>query len=241
MDQIYSRAKSVQICIYVEGNRFRNDFLRYTRLLFRWLQTDAGEEIPSINLSQTLQHLTPFSYFGRVWVIQEVALARAAYLHVNELKLLLTSGIIDRMGHLSKRMGYKLPTVLRLKPGKRVAADLPTCLQAGLACKATDERDQVFAVLSLMEPYARSLIEVDYSLGLEQVYTNVIIAIITIRNDLDILSHIGIHYVRLQEDWRTFSCLDIGRFRTYLFLDSNHASGSDDHRLPCFDADSVGL
>ncbi|KAF7672217.1 het-domain-containing [Alternaria burnsii] len=62
-----------------------------------------------------------------------------------------------------------------------------------MKCNATDPRDEVYAVLSLMEPQARSLIPVDYSLDLDVVWRNAIAAIIITQGNLDILSHVGVY------------------------------------------------
>ena len=100
-------------------------------------------------------------------IIQEVALAREVCLHVNNNVLLLDSAVMDRMESLRKQNRLRIPSALKWSTCRTIEAGIVACLQAAMKCNATDPRDEVYAVLSLMEPQARSLIPVDYSLDLD--------------------------------------------------------------------------
>ena len=117
-----------------------------------------------------MQQLFSTRYFSRVWVIQEVALARVAYLIVNDEELLLTSTVLDRLSLLCAESRHcKLPGVFERLLVQDTRPEVLSCLYTGWQCLATDRRDCVFAVLSLMPPEIRSLIPVDYSMSLKAV------------------------------------------------------------------------
>ncbi|KAF1834473.1 hypothetical protein BDW02DRAFT_498165 [Decorospora gaudefroyi] len=210
MSLIYSRARSVRICIQERSSPAR--LLAYSQL-FKWLQ---GVDVEDSREFQTLQRFVSLRYFRRVWVIQEVALANLAYLLFNDEELLLTGIVMERLKLLCITHEFELPGALRWNFGQTGGADVLTCIYAGMNCNATDARDKIFAVLSLMEPHARSLIPVDYSLSLESVYTNTILAIMTTERNLQILFYASIGPSLSAEDWRTVPCMDMQRFQQYL-------------------------
>jgi hypothetical protein len=174
MTQIYSNAVSVRICI--------DDLeLEHYGPLFEWLQNPNSRTEPAV---PNLEDLISLRYFQRVWVIQEVALARTAYLHVNDGELLFSSAI---MRYIQSK--HRAEGVLSWDTSFKVKADLLTCLRAGMSGQCTDPKDKVYAVLGLMEPVARSLIPINYSLKVEELYAHVAIAIIKIYKKMDILRY----------------------------------------------------
>ena len=195
MDQIYSNARSVRICI--QDSSLTASLRDYNRL-FSWLRCRRPENYAGIqtSLCSDLRHLLSLRYFRRVWVIQEVALAQEVCLHVNNNALLLDSAVMDRMESFRKQNRLRIPSALKWSTCRTIEAGIVACLQAAMECNATDPRDEVYAVLSLMEPQARSLIPVDYSLDLDVVWSNAIAAIIITRGNLDILSHVGVYQHR---------------------------------------------
>jgi hypothetical protein len=54
--------------------------------------------------------------------------------------------------------------------------------------KSTDPRDKVFAVLGLVSPHAQELLNIDYDLGVPQLYTKVAVLMLSLTNKLDFLS-----------------------------------------------------
>jgi hypothetical protein len=71
MGRIYSQAQSVRICIQIEP--FLAQLFDY-RSLFTWLQSESTEGV--LRATSIAAALISSRYFTRVWVIQEVALAR---------------------------------------------------------------------------------------------------------------------------------------------------------------------
>jgi hypothetical protein len=211
MGLIFSGARSVRICVHDSS---RSDYNQLTR----WLCGPIASNCEHLeeSLTRSVMNLVSLRYFSRAWVIQEIALSRAAYLLVNDQELLLTSTIMDRLTVLCRRISGKVPSVLRWYPGRHVEIDIVTCLDAGMSCNVTDPRDRVFAVLSLMNFQARSLISADYSLDHSLVYTNAIVAIIITRQTLEILLYASINNTSSSEDWRTRSCFDLEQLQSYL-------------------------
>jgi hypothetical protein len=186
MTEIYKQAVNVRICIEDLQPRPSVDHPvprhRDYEPLFEWLQK------PSKAISKPrprgLKHLISLRYFKRVWVIQEVALAKSVYLHVNDREMLFSRAIL-------RYIQSKYPTggVLSWDTSFKVKADLLTCLRAGLSGQCTDPKDKVYAVLGLMEPVARSLIPINYSLKVEELYAHVAIAVIKIYKEMNILRY----------------------------------------------------
>ena len=174
MTQIYTQAVNVRICI--EDTRQSPDY----GPLFKWLQDPSNSGTEPVFPS--LGHLISLRYFQRVWVIQEVALARVAYLHVNDREVLFSSAILRYI-----QSEYPTRGVLSWDTSFKVKADLLTCLRAGLGGHCTDPKDKVYAVLGLMEPVARSSIPINYSLTIEELYAYVNIAIVRVYKIMDIL------------------------------------------------------
>ncbi|CAN9325885.1 unnamed protein product [Alternaria alternata] len=212
MDSIYSKARSVCICI---PNPWLPAYQTDYGPLFRWLREDIPDtqEDTKQALFMEMQQLFSTRYFSRVWVIQEVALARVVHLTVCDEELELTLTVMDRLRLLcAESRDYKLPGVLGRLFVQELRADVLACLYTGWKCHATDRRDCVFAVLSLMPPEIRSLIPVDYSLDLGAVFANAIVAIIVTQQNLDILSHVKC----LSVHWLTYPAFDIDDYGGYL-------------------------
>ena len=215
MDLIYTNARAVYSCI---------DHPADCSNLFRWLRRENPQDYRETSAWKDLTRLFSLRYFTRVWVIQEVALARLAYLVVNIDVLPLTAAVIERMKKTYD--DHELPSILRWSLGRKTRLGIVSCLHTSHSSHATDPRDRVYAVMGLMEDKARSLIPVDYTLDLQVVYSNVIAAIITVRRDLGILLYSKIDHRKNSvdwrtedlrtEDWRTEACMDMTAFGWYL-------------------------
>jgi hypothetical protein len=210
----------------------------YGRLI-RWLRTglpDTPEDVKE-TLFTDMQQLFSTRYFSRVWVIQEVALARVAYLIVNDEELLLTSTVLDRLSLLCAESRHcKLPGVFERLLVQDTRPEVLSCLYTGWQCLATDRRDCVFAVLSLMPPEIRSLIPVDYSMSLKAVIANAVVAIIATQRNLDILSLVKSPLV----ESFTSGVTDLEGFGIYLAWSVNGRNSSHYRLLPVFEGQQIG-
>jgi hypothetical protein len=182
--------------------------------LFDWLRTDKvyqpGGSLPFLG---KVTRLLSSRYFCRVWIIQEVALARAALLHVNNDSVLLSQSFLQRLWDLCAHHHVKVPKVLRLVPGEKRETDLLGWLAATVECKSTEPQDKVYAIRSLTDPETRDLVPIDYALKPHQVFANALAAIIKHRKSLAVLSYVRL---REEEDTRTATALSSTRFWDYL-------------------------
>lgn len=124
-----------------------------------------------------------------MWVVQEVVLARALLLHVNE-NILREDGKIFRPGHDFRHVLIR-PTIgtwADLLCG-HVSLGTFTLLHLALVrCASSEPRDRVFAITSLLPPNLRSIIPINYAAHLSSVLIDAIVACIVERGNLSILS-----------------------------------------------------
>lgn len=191
MARIYRGAQNVIISIpdlrleWAEVSIPRDSF----KSLFAWLHgssTTNGSELAA------LKYLLNSRYFQRVWTIQEVALARNVILCVNDEITELSFMVLDRI-----RSIQDVPAALRWNPGLASETDVLSCLRAGIETHCSDERDKVYGILSLMEPQARHFIPVDYSLDLNTIYTNALLAVIATHGTFELLTYALLEHPRL--------------------------------------------
>lgn len=229
MDRIFSLAWRVIMCIQDERPSTSIDYSK----LFEILRTRKNAT-PSIVL--TVDRLLNARYFTRVWIIQEVALARSAWLRINEQELLLSRSTLETLKSICSEHNFPIPSVLRWIPGEKSQYDIVTCLASGIESQATDPRDKVFALLSLMEPRARALLPVDYSLDVSCVHAYAMIAIITTQRSLDVLRYVDCRtQLSLEHALKTkcrqyvhFETKDTGRWRSTIGVHKlDHLVGGD--------------
>ena len=171
MDQIYERAMHVHVCI--EDRRF--DYSKLMRSL--------AHRLPSGFPYDQLEKLYQCRYFSCVWVLQEIALAKAVTLHVNNSHLDLTHGLISVL----RATSISLPTSLQVVGTLNSGILLKDALKSSLTANCSDPRDRVYAILSLLSVSERKWIAVDYSLSTEEVFINAILVCITTTSDLNML------------------------------------------------------
>jgi hypothetical protein len=171
MDRIYERAMHVHVCI--EDRRYD-----YSKLM-RWLAHRLTSGFPYDQLEKLYQ----CRYFSRVWVLQEIALAQAVTLHVNNSHLDLTHGLISSL----RAMSISLPASLQAVGTLNRGILLKDALKGSLTAACSDPRDKVYAILSLLSASERKWIALDYSLSTEEVFINAILVCITTAGSLNML------------------------------------------------------
>jgi hypothetical protein len=128
----------------------------------------------------------------RIWVLQEVALARVALLVIGNETLPWTFGLTGLLLRLYTgiRKGLTPPSVFNWAPGSvRNHPDLLDVLYRSRNCSASDPRDKVFAMLGLVDRKYQQLIPVDYSETAAQVFTKVAKYLIMHEKRIDIIPH----------------------------------------------------
>jgi hypothetical protein len=122
--------------------------------------------------------------------LQEVILARAANLHVNDRRITFPEKTIKQ---LQKKLNW-----LRLVPSVNLPrwanllerdSSIVSCLRTSLDSAASDPRDKVFAIAGLLKPHIRAMITIDYMLPVEDVFTQAVIVCIVERGDLELLRY----------------------------------------------------
>lgn len=152
------------------------------------------EHIPSLWTS--IESLLNRPWFKRLWIWQEVRLAR--------------NGAVILCGNetMQWEVFRKATWCIGLKPGSwssefhklalRVSdicyysgplSSLANILQKTKDCQYSDPRDRVFAILNLTHRYDVTGLEADYSKSTEEVFQSVILNYLSTRGTLDILSH----------------------------------------------------
>jgi hypothetical protein len=209
MGRIYAQADIVIAWLGEGGDDGTNLALRFLEVLKdelvngdersrRLLLNDPASDV----MWDAVGNMFRLPYWSRVWIVQEVLLAQnpvlccgadsCAWEFVQLLLLKLGTRAITILS-ASAREALLYPvtdlarTLARLYDarfsGKRMA--LMNCLVLGRQRGATDARDYVYGVLSLVEDCG---IVPDYLLTMEEVYTNLVPYMIETDGNLDILS-----------------------------------------------------
>jgi hypothetical protein len=186
MDKIYRTASSVEICITDPSQCYRKALWLLARERWVYIQTCKGSQYDD-HIAQ-LAALFERRYFQRVWVLQEVLLARTTRLHVNEEVIPLDKWTFEHL----HRFCLSSPTIIPKLPLWSAIwtwkTDLVTCLHTTMEAASTDPRDRVFAITSLLKPRVRDMITIDYSSTLQDVLIDAVTACIADSGSLEILS-----------------------------------------------------
>lgn len=148
-------------------------------------------------LQVQVKELLSLRWFHRVWVIQEVALSRAALLMTENDEVILDGETVTRLQDIRRKKlednfatvrghnDLSLPGPLLWMPGWRELQrpDLLECLLATQDCSESDPRDKVYGILNLLDDEAQSLIQVDYALDILTVYMHATVSTIIQRRD----------------------------------------------------------
>lgn len=208
-----------------------------SRISQKWAESNTDrmlfnlQESPDLLIQADWLALGQFmnrSYWDRLWIKQELALARfdtpmlcgkdvlawgqlhdtiwsAAYsslAYVEELvrQDLVSHGIAtpsSRDDPLRRKQIYQLSVLqYKIRDAKTIAEKdgslmhrLPAVLDLSRVSKATEDRDKVFGITSLLPSIITSQLKIDYEMEVNQVYKDLTIAIIESTQKLDILDH----------------------------------------------------
>ncbi|OHF01210.1 heterokaryon incompatibility protein [Colletotrichum orchidophilum] len=172
MPQIYSRAQ--RVLVYV------GEPVPEEEALFRFMDhPDPG--LPRLPLQRALETLLTRRYFSRVWILQEVALARRATLICGKFEMPWSQLQIPRLADLGLLINTKekprllnvlqLPSVLQFRaPAYRDSSDLLHLLDLARNSHATDPRDKLFAVFGLISCAQSDGIVADYTMSTREAY-----------------------------------------------------------------------
>jgi hypothetical protein len=180
MSTIYSKASKV--VIYIGEADWESNFI---------FNEIAKEEISTID-HRDLRKFCSRRWFSRIWVIQEVAMARGAVVMAGD-KLLHWDRFSDGLSSiLSKHTHHELP--IPIPPPLRIGTfyylsgrDIASLLLATSTCSATDPRDKVYALLALISEENSIPLQPDYTQEAEWVFAQTAASIIAYYKDLSII------------------------------------------------------
>lgn len=188
MREVFSKASQVLIYLGPDANDSDEAMEALSSI------SQLKPQDPRVKLSDTqavgLQYLFGRRYFFRIWVIQEVAMARRVTLYCGE------KGVSwESFGALRIPSRYTRDVPWLVKYGQGVAItmaqpdQLLQLLDATSNCAASDPRDNIFAVLGLLRDGVFEGLVPDYLLSTEQVYIGIASYLILRHNQTDILSY----------------------------------------------------
>ncbi|KZM19703.1 uncharacterized protein EKO05_0004039 [Ascochyta rabiei] len=186
MSKIYANASQVAAYLGVED-------LSTTQGFQRVVGNMQNESVTDANLAITEAYLRTFielPYFDRVWILQEIGLARLVTLIIGTSEIRWSGTSISRVLKLCSAFGLNPPSALRWAPASRPEEeDVLAVLCKSRNCSATDPRDKVYALLGLTNLNFSSQFPADYTLTTLEVFTKLAVHFITKMERFDILQH----------------------------------------------------
>ncbi|KAL5423764.1 hypothetical protein PMIN04_003658 [Paraphaeosphaeria minitans] len=179
MGTIYANAS--QVVIYLGPGTPATD-----RLL-NYLNGNETETDKRIIIHSVISDFLDHRWFDRVWVLQEIALAKLATMVVGEKTIHWTLETINKVLRLCTNR--EPLSALRWLPASQPERDFLSVLHKSRNCTSTDPRDKVFAVLGLANEDFQKSFPVNYSLTTEEVYTQLIIHLFYVERDLRFLAY----------------------------------------------------
>ncbi|KAI0529990.1 heterokaryon incompatibility protein-domain-containing protein [Xylaria digitata] len=202
MSKIFSSATNV--CVY-SGNE--DDIpeamnAEAIKLLNMALQDD-NYVVPR---SRALEMFFNRPYFSRLWVVQEVLLARSLSFHCGMVSTKpikradLQPALVSNLPPLWMSLIDDMPETQRTTRG------LLSVLATTYACEASDMRDKIFGLLGLIEDTLEKQLAPDYSLTIREVYIGTAAYLVQKHRSLNILNFAGLGHSGCTEDEST--CLN---------------------------------
>ncbi|EPE36533.1 hypothetical protein GLAREA_08696 [Glarea lozoyensis ATCC 20868] len=215
MTEIFAKAKKVVVWIGLLGMKIK-------KLLHRIKKTEEDDQKSKSLKGRTIRGTTVTAnsaplkdeemklmnelalnpWFRRIWVIQEVAVAREATVQTGRTTI-SWSAFCTTLEKCSSKHEMKsvieavsmINTIRTTRFQKPYYMDLFVLLERFRHCLATDERDKVFALLGLTSSSSRQerglQVKADYSVPAFDVFTSLARHYINRRKNLDIICHIG--------------------------------------------------
>ncbi|KAF1974992.1 HET-domain-containing protein [Bimuria novae-zelandiae CBS 107.79] len=160
-------ANASQVVIYLgSGNEASDRILDYLND-----NRDAFTNIRRDRIAGIVKDFLNYRWFDRVWVLQEIALAQLATIIAGKKSARWTLVSISKLLTLCETLSIAPPSALRWLPASQPEHDILTVLHNSRNCSSTDPRDKVFAVLGLAHADFQKGFPIDYSLTVEEVYT----------------------------------------------------------------------
>jgi hypothetical protein len=166
MQRIYENALSVVLYLGYEDadSSIALQVLRNPERLLNLNNVELG----------SLKALFKRPYFSRLWIVQEVALAKSLYFYRGSSETFIP---LFSRGTLESLLTVKetAPTWIKYSSLRQSTEprSLWSLLQDTNSCHCSDPRDKVFGILSLVTANSKKELKPDYSLSVEEVYTGI--------------------------------------------------------------------
>ncbi|KAH7406123.1 heterokaryon incompatibility protein-domain-containing protein [Phaeosphaeria sp. MPI-PUGE-AT-0046c] len=188
MAEIYSEAS--QVLAYLGPGRKDWHHRASLKRLMDYLEDDrdarTAKSPPKRN--DMLQFLE-MPYFDRVWVLQEIALAKMVTLIAGDRAIRWTAAAVQKLLALCSSHDIYPPSLLQWLPSSRPKdEDLLDVLRRSRNCSANDERDKIFALLGLVREDQSRSVCVDYSKTVLEVFINFAVTLLH-QGRMDVLLH----------------------------------------------------
>jgi len=183
MSEIYSNASQVLAYLGFKDHVEQHNTARATRCLqkVRWDVHDHDQ------LKDFLSH----PYFNRIWVVQEISLAKLVVLHTEDDTAYWTGHTVQMLTSFCKDRKLDLPGVVRWVPATQLGEHgLLDLLHRARHCFATDPRDKIFALFGFLHAQVQNSLPIDYTMRTEQVYTSVASYLVATTQQADLLQHV---------------------------------------------------
>ncbi|KAL8653827.1 MAG: hypothetical protein Q9226_003688 [Calogaya cf. arnoldii] len=151
---------------------------------------------PSTEVWRSIHHLLGRAWFKRLWIIQEVYLAgKNTHVVCGSMKISYEhfgNGIFYLMawkGHNEPQVErlWDLVTDLLALSNQTSFRELDRVLHETRQSRCSDQRDRIYAVLSLVPEYKRLGIRPDYTKSVTEVFQSVVLQQVKHRSQLDVL------------------------------------------------------
>jgi hypothetical protein len=254
MKEIYGRARAVIVWL---GQEEKTDKVAVQKMrhLCRDPDVREGLKLPEdiqVREWRALVTFTQKPYWNRAWIIQELAMNQKSTLilcgrHKLTRRMLRLGAVYCQ--EFLKVNGYQSFRPLNLDPEawtkathmRRLAnldfnpstgVKLMPLLNLVRQADAKDEKDKVYSILGLLNPAISADVDPDYSLSVQQVYTDFVMTIIENTKSLDQILYGGIPS---EKDWRWPSWVPDLRLpfvrRHNQYLENRQASGDSRARF----------
>lgn len=193
MGQIFSGARKVHIYL---GNNVDNRTVSKAFYVLESMQDLHEFSMRLRKAKMSIKALFTQTYFSRMWIIQEVLLARSAELHWGTATIPWQTFSEGHLKELEKSgIDSCIPEWMRIRATTnnfRSSETLGDLLFSAMGSTASNDRDKVYGIYGLLFDAEEEGLTVDYSLSVKQVFTNMAAHLIAKHNGLRaVLRHVG--------------------------------------------------
>ena len=134
-------------------------------------------------------------WWSRVWILQEVAVARKALLVWGSTTLdwdhFTVAQLVARDFQPYDNQGNVPPVLLLSRNDPKPLKDFVSLMQTARCCKSSDPRDKIYALLGLLDSNVAHNLVADYNKSEQAVYADFVSNYVAAYNNLDILCLLG--------------------------------------------------